>query len=120
MKKLSDYKDGEALDLLADIIEPASAIFSDKEVLEAFKSNNKFAAVKVIIKSHKNELIEVLARLDGKEVSEYHCNVFTIPIVALQVLQDQELIDFFLSAVVGKDESVYTEPTPNTEGTETN
>lgn len=117
MKKLSEYKDDEALDLLADIIEPASVIFADDQVKASFKDKNKLKAAKVVIKNHKKEIVEILARLDGVPVKEYHCNVFTLPIVVLQILQDKELVDFFVSAVGAEDAIVSGELTANTEGT---
>lgn len=118
MKKLSEYKDDEALDLLADIVEPAAAIFADKNVKEAFRSDNKFKAAKAIIKTHKKEIIEILARLNNTPVEEYHCNIFTLPAVILQILQDQELVDFFSSAVGAEDVNASFELTANTEETE--
>ena len=118
MKKLSEYKDDEALDLLADIIVPASTIFADKQVKDAFKSQNKLKAAKVVIKNHKKEIVEILARLDGVSAEDYHCNVFTLPVVVLQILQDKELVDFFSSAVGAEDVNVSSELTANTEETE--
>ena len=118
MKKLSEYKNEEALDLLADIIEPASTILADKSVKEAFKSKNKFKTAKVAIKSHKKEIIEILARLDGVEPNEYHCNVFTLPATVLQILQDQQLVDFFSSAVGQAVEPASAEHTGDTAETE--
>lgn len=117
MKKLSEYKDEEALDLLADIIEPASVIFADKDVKAAFKGENKMKFAKVAIKKHKTEIIEILARLDGVEPSEYHCNIFTLPVTIIKILQDKELVDFFSSAVEAEDEIASIELTANTEET---
>ena len=36
--KISDVKNEEALDLLADILEPASEIIADEEVKKAYKN----------------------------------------------------------------------------------
>lgn len=119
MKKLSEFKDEEALDLLADIIEPASAIFTDKDVRAAFKEENKLPKVtKIAIKKHKSELIEILAKMEGKEPSEYHCNVLSLPIAVLKILQDQELVDFFSSAVGVAEESASIGLMQNTKETE--
>ena len=37
MKTLSDYKDEEAIELWADLIDPLTAIFSDKEFMQGLK-----------------------------------------------------------------------------------
>ena len=97
MKNLSDYRDDDALDLLADIIEPATEIFADEEVKKAF-GKSKLAAIRIAIKHHKHELMQIMARMDGVPVEEYHCNVLTLPARLLQILSDEELTTFFTDA----------------------
>lgn len=94
--KLSEYKNEAALDLLADIIEPATEIMADKEVYAVFQSNGKkMTAIKAAIKNHKSAVIEILAALDGVPVEDYECNVFTLPAKLVEILNDKELIEFF-------------------------
>lgn len=97
MKLLSEYKDGEALDLLADLLDPVSEIISDKSIQGALQTKNikNIDVVKYAIKEHKEAVIHILAILDGVPVEEYHCNVFTLPIKVLQILNDPDLMDFF-------------------------
>ena len=96
--KLSDYKDEEALDLLVELIEPAAEIFSDKEIAELIRNNGKpMSAVKLAIKNHKKSVIQILATLEGVPVEEYHCNIFTLPIALLNLLNDKDLMSFFSS-----------------------
>ena len=94
--RLSDYKDEEALDLLVELIEPAAEIFSDKEIAELVRSNGApMSAVKLAIKKHKKSVIQILATLEGVPVEQYHCNIFTLPIALLDILNDKDLMDFF-------------------------
>ena len=95
MRKLSEYQDGDALDLLADIMEPAVVIMGDDDVRAAFDEGSKIKGVSAAIKAHKAEVLQILARLEGVDVEEYHCNVFTLPGVILDVLNDRELLSFF-------------------------
>ena len=97
MKKLSDFQGEEALDLLADLIEPASEIMADPKMRELIEGKNKGAIVKALIKNHKKQIIEILAIIDGVPVEEYKVNVFTIPLKLLDILNDKELVDFFTS-----------------------
>lgn len=97
MKKLSEYKDEEALDLLAELIEPAGDIFSDKEVVTQIRSKNKMAAISLAIKNHKKSVIEIMAVLDGVPVREFHCNILTLPGQLVEILNDEDLWDFFVS-----------------------
>ena len=72
MKQLSEYRGEQAIDILAELIEPATAIMADKEVAELARS--KAPAVKIIkpaIKNHKREVIEILAVLEGEEPEKY-------------------------------------------------
>ena len=92
--KLSEYKGEAALDLLADLIEPAGEIMSDKEIGEVFKKN-RFKAIGLAIKNHKKAVIQIMALSDGVPVDEYECNVFTLPIKLLKLLNDPDLIQLF-------------------------
>ena len=94
MKKLSEYQDEAALELLADIIEPAGEIMSDEEVGKAY-AKSKFKAISVALRNHKSAIIKILATLDGVPVEEYKCNVFTLPIKLLEILGDPELGQLF-------------------------
>lgn len=94
MKKLSEYRDVEALELLADLMEPVTKILIDKEVIAAFKKN-KLAGVSRAIKRHKEAVFECLAILEGVPVSQYHCNIITLPKTILEIINDNDLVDFF-------------------------
>ena len=92
--KLSEYQGEAALDILADLIEPAGEIMSDKEIGEVFKKN-RFKAVGLAIKNHKRAVMQILATMDGVSVDEYKCNVFTLPVKILEILNDPELVQLF-------------------------
>lgn len=96
--KLSEYRGEDALDLLADLIEPAAAIFGDEDVRGAVeKKANKATIIKLLIKNHKTEVIEILARIDGCKPEEYECNVFTLPVKLVEIFNDRDLTDLFQS-----------------------
>lgn len=93
--KLSDYKNEEALDVLADIIEPLSIILADKECSGVIKGGTIAASAKAILKTHPKEVIAILAALDRKDPSEYECTLYTVPVKLLEILNDPEMISFF-------------------------
>ena len=92
--KLSEYQGETALDVLADLIEPAGEIMSDKEIGEVFKEN-KFKAIGLAIKNHKKAVMQILATMDGVPVDEYKCNVFSLPVKILELLNDPDLVQLF-------------------------
>ena len=93
--KLSDYKGEEALDLIVELLDPITKIMSDKQVAEAYQKVSKLEAIKIAIKNHKTEVIEILAILAGEDPEEYEVNIFTLPVKNLQILNDPELIKLF-------------------------
>ena len=95
--KLSEIKGEAALDLLADIIEPATEIMTDPNLQKLVKAKNKGAIIKLLIKDHKKSIIEILAMIDGVPVDEYQVNVFTLPMKLLELLNDKDLMGFFTS-----------------------
>lgn len=65
MKRLSDYKGEEALELWADLLEPLSIIIADKDVEKTIRSGKpKIVIAKTILKSHAKEAAEILGRVD--------------------------------------------------------
>lgn len=115
MKKISTYENEDALDLLADIIEPAAEIFADKDVAMHMRSGKKMAAIKAAIKNHKKAVIEILAHLEGVPVEEYKCNVLSLPTTLLEILNDEALLSFFTASVRKNTEASGGNATENTE-----
>lgn len=95
--RLSDIKDDQALDTLADIIEPVAAILADEKVKEIFRSQPKLKLATYIIKNHKKEVVEIMARLDGEEPENYSFNILTLPLKLMELLNDPALVDLFTS-----------------------
>ena len=93
--KISEYRDEAALELLANISEPAIEIFADKELTDLIRQKKSGKAVSVAIKNHKKEVMELLAAMDGVPIEEYHCNIFSLPLKLMEILSDKELIAFF-------------------------
>lgn len=95
--KISEFRDEEALELLANISEPAIEIFADKELVSLIRKKESGKAISVAIKNHKREVMALLAALEGVPVEDFHCNVFTLPGKLLEILSDKELMAFFSS-----------------------
>lgn len=107
--KISDYKGEDAIDILADILEPASNIIGDKELSNMVKNDaNKLSIVKYILKQHKHSIIEILASIERKPYEEYanSMNLLTLPAKVIELMNDKELTDFFQSqALIMENES---------------
>lgn len=95
MKRLSEYKDEQALDMLADLIDPVVNIFGDEKVANFLRNGNNIKAVQIAIKNHSKDVITMLAILEGVPREEYHCNLLTLPKVLLNIFNDPDLMGFF-------------------------
>lgn len=119
--RLSDFKGEEAIDVLADIIEPVTAILTGKEMQELSKKENvpPIAYVKPMLKNNKKEVIEILARLDNKSVEEYmkSLSLLTLPKQVLELVNDPELQSLF-SSQEQSNQTSSASSTPATENTE--
>lgn len=96
--KLSEFKGEDALDVLAEILEPATAIFNDEAIRKAWSSGSNVAAcIKIALKSHKKEILTIMAALEQKPYNEFveTVNVLTLPVQLMQIMRDKELMGFF-------------------------
>lgn len=93
--KLSDIQNEQALDVLADIIEPTASILADEEVKRIYNNEPKLKLVSYILKNHKESVIEIMARLDGKDAENYTFNLLTLPKKLLELINDPELQELF-------------------------
>lgn len=109
MRKWKEVKGDEALDMMADLLEPAAKIFSDKETIEGLtkegEGRSRARAAKLLIKRHKAEVQEILAILDGENPATYEINLFTLPLKLLEVLNDEDLQRLFFSQEQSKAEN---------------
>lgn len=97
--KLREMTNEQALEALADLIDPIAEICKDKEIISILqnKERNKMDAVKRLLRCHKTEVITVMAILDGVSPSEYKLNIMTLPLKVVEILNDPELVQVFTS-----------------------
>lgn len=96
MRKLSEIKGEEALDVLAGILVPITAIANDEEVKEGFETNVA-ACVSIALKKHKEDVIDMLAALDGKSKEEMlaDMDLLTLPSVLIEILNEPAVQSLF-------------------------
>lgn len=116
--KLSEYKGEDALELLADILEPTAIILKDQSVWELAKKSRPIDCVTYVLREYKKEIIQIMAAMDGVSVDKYECNVFTLPSKLLEITNDEDMKTFFnsqLQNVAGEYFGAVTEDTPAAE-----
>lgn len=100
--RLSEIKGEEALDVIAEILEPAATILADEEVKAAIESRKPYILIaKVILSRQKKAILEVLAILERKNPNEFKPSLIELPIMLIHLLEDiaenEELISLFHS-----------------------
>ena len=97
--KLSEYKNEQAIEMLGKLIDPISTVLADTKVKNAYQAGTQLAFVKVLLTEHPHEIVEILAILDNTPVDQYEVSLTTLPKKVLEILNDEELKDFFASQV---------------------
>jgi hypothetical protein len=96
MRKLSEVKGEEALDVLAEILEPIVTIINDEEVRSGFETNVA-KCVSVALKKYKKEILEIFASINGKSVEETceEIDILSLPSYILEILNEPEIQRLF-------------------------
>lgn len=115
MRKLSEIKGEDALDVLADLIDPVSEITKDKKFVAAARKGDRLQAAKILLRGHKKPIITVLAILNGEDPEAYAPSLLSLPAMVIELLNDPDLAVLFQS---GETETPSGSPTEITEATE--
>lgn len=96
--KLADYKGEDAIELLADIIDPLTGILGNEEIRKvAEEGANNLKLVKTILKHGKKEVLEIMAIIDKENPKTYKPNIFALPIRLLELFSQPEMRMLFIS-----------------------
>ena len=98
--RLSEIKGVDAIDVLADIIDPVAEILADEEIKKVIAENKpKIIIAKTILKQKNKEILEILAVLNGEDPKTYKPSLIQLPIMLLglisDVMENKELTDLF-------------------------
>lgn len=92
MRKLSEIRGEEAIEVLSEVVEPLVAIISDADVQEVVREKKPFVlAVKPALKSHKKEVLHILAAIEGIPDEEYAPSIIELPAMLIGLLNDPEI-----------------------------
>lgn len=120
MKRLSEYKGEEAIELWADLLEPLTAILGDKEIAKIIQSGKpKTLWAKEILRLHKSDAEQILLRIDPTPLDGLNILTRLLAIV-VDIGENEDIKPFFVSAVQAEQTSdVFSgNATESTEGAE--
>lgn len=108
MKKLSDYKGEEAIEVWGDLLDPTIKILADPVVAKAMRTGKApLEIAKEVLKNHKNEAKEIVLRVDPTPIDGINFPA-RIASIVMDFLNNDAMKDFFASAGQAKMEE---EPT---------
>ena len=97
--KLLEVKGTDAIELLADLIDPIADIAGDAEVLKCIQTGQKLKAIKFALKKHAKSIIEIMAICEGVPADEYKPSVPELPSKILEIVNTPEIEALFTSQV---------------------
>ena len=115
MRKLSEIKGKEALKVLAKIVNEVSKICIDEEIISFAKASNKIKIVECLLDKYPDEILNVMAALEGIDPKEYEPSLTEIPKNILEMLNDPDLVMLFQSQDTVTSSGSATESTEATE-----
>jgi hypothetical protein len=116
MRKLSEIKGEDALDVLANIIESFAKIAEDKDFVSVARSGNRLETAKALLKNHKAEILFIMATLDGQDPEDYSPSLAELPKMLIDLISDPDVALLFHSRDAVTSSGSVTE---NTEAIET-
>lgn len=94
MRKFSEIKGQEAIDVLAEILEPIINIVNDEEVRQGMETNVARSA-SIALKKHKKEVWHILAVIDGVEDDKLEIDLLTLPTALIELLSEPVVQELF-------------------------
>lgn len=125
MRKLSEIRDDEAMDALAEILDPVVNLAKNEKFKIAIRGDkkknikpNRLEAVKIAMTENRRDIVTIMAVLEGEKVEDFHYNMITLPKMILDLLNDKEMIDFFHYQAEKDSETSSGSATESTEGSQ--
>lgn len=94
MRKLSEIKGEEALDVIAEILVPITAIANDDEVKDGFETNVA-KCISIMLKKYKAEVMHILAVVDGKKDEDLDFDILELTGSLVELLNEPAVQSLF-------------------------
>ena len=121
--RLSEIKGEDAIDVIANILDPLTVILSDKEVEKVIKTGKpKLLIAKTLLSRQKKAILEILAYMNNADPKTFNPSLIELPVMLVQLIEDvmenEELASLFQSqgqTMASVSSGTVTEATEETE-----
>lgn len=97
MSKLSEIKGERALEVIADLIDPISRMLKDEVFKKKIQDGDKLDVVKYLLKSHKKDVLEILALINDEDPKTYAPSLISLPGMLMDLINDPDVMSLFES-----------------------
>lgn len=97
MRKLSDFKDEQAIIVVANLIEPILEIFANQENKKLGEEKNGFKMFSTFLSNSPGAMMKIFAILNEENPETYHCDGVDVAKNLMEVISDNRLIELFIS-----------------------
>lgn len=95
MKRLSDYKGEEAVDLWADLLDPLSEICTNEKIKKAVESGEpRISVARTVLQECRSEAVRLLERIDPEPLNGLNIITRLVGLLA-EIGQDEDVRSFF-------------------------
>lgn len=123
--KLSEIKGVDAIDAIADMLDPITAIMADEEIKKLMSMVPRPSTLTIatkIMKKKKKEILEILAVMHGENPETFSPSLIELPIMLVNLINEvqnnEELMSLFRSQHQMISNVSFGAVTGNTEETE--
>lgn len=116
--KISEIKGERALEVIADLIDPISEMLKDEEFKAVVKSDDRTKAIKYLLKTHKRNVLIILALINGENPDTYEPTLVSLPVMLMDLLNDPDVAILFGLQSQNTVTASFGSATENTEATE--
>lgn len=100
--RLADIKGEQAIEVIANILDPLTTMLSDPEIRKVVQEKKpKLVIGKVILFRQKKAILEILAYLNGENPEEFNPSLIELPIMIMHLIEDiaenEEMMSLFHS-----------------------
>lgn len=92
--KLTDFKDAEAIRVVADLL-PHIGNICKNSVIEEARNDSMMNFAAALLKENPADVLAMLAILNNQDPAEYHCNAATVIADVFGMISDPALLELF-------------------------
>lgn len=92
--KLTDFKDSEAIRVVADLL-PYVGNIAKNSVIEQARKGSMLDFAATLLRENSSDVLAMLAILDNQAPAEYHCNAATVIKDVFNMISDPALLELF-------------------------